>query len=277
MLLAQSSEPRSQWRYRGGFSPPSLFSRDGHLDEYCSAEATPASTDQQAEPSPTSSAQSIKQFSKTSKITISWRHQKPRSPTRCSPGVCERGRRSRAVFYFEELTDETRAVMLREFEAEQREENPYRSNRLSDAGLEVFPGAMRNAIVTGNEESLEDELIEPDFWWEWETYERGGVTHERQINFEAAARSLAITEFNTWYVRGLAKRLIDEGLESCEVYRAEDARERYGGCPLDEGSLLSLEEVYDGHRARYWPWPGNPDALSIPAHPNCHYTIRRTS
>ena len=24
---------RLQWRFRGGFSPPSLFSRDGHLDE----------------------------------------------------------------------------------------------------------------------------------------------------------------------------------------------------------------------------------------------------
>ena len=33
-------EPRLQWRYRGGFSPPSLFSRDGHLDEQSQAEAS---------------------------------------------------------------------------------------------------------------------------------------------------------------------------------------------------------------------------------------------
>ena len=36
-LLTRSSEPRLQWRYRVGISPTSLFSRDGHLDEYCCA------------------------------------------------------------------------------------------------------------------------------------------------------------------------------------------------------------------------------------------------
>jgi len=35
VLLTRLSEPRLQWRYRVGISPTSLFSRDGHLDEYC--------------------------------------------------------------------------------------------------------------------------------------------------------------------------------------------------------------------------------------------------
>ena len=30
-----SSKPRLQWRYRGGFSPPSLFSLGGHLNGQC--------------------------------------------------------------------------------------------------------------------------------------------------------------------------------------------------------------------------------------------------
>ena len=179
------------------------------------------------------------------------------------------------MFDFEELTEETRAAMLQEFETEECGGSPYRSPRLSEEGLAVFPEAMRNAITAGNEESLEDELLEPDYWRESETYRRAGVLKERRINFGAAARSLANSEFSTWYVRGLTRRLIDEGLDTCQVYRAEEAGEPYRDCPLEEGALLGVQEVYDGHRAHYWPTPGNPDALSVPAHPNCHLTIRR--
>jgi len=185
------------------------------------------------------------------------------------------GRRPGAVYYFEELTDETRASMLREFGAEERRANPYRSPRLTEEGVAAFPDAMRSAIVDGDEESLEYELLDPDFWEAWETYRRNGFLRNRRVNFAAAAKSLSRTEFNTWYVRGLAKRLIDEGLEHCQIYRAEDARDTSRGCPLSEGELLSLQEVYHGHRAHYWPTPGNPDALSVPAHTNCCYTIRR--
>ncbi|MDE2892169.1 MAG: hypothetical protein OXN86_06695 [Chloroflexota bacterium] len=166
------------------------------------------------------------------------------------------------MFDFEELTDEVRSAMLQEFEAEENGGEPYRSTLLTEEGIEAFPVAMRKAIASGNEEALKDELSQPEYW--------------ERFNFESDARRLAVTEFNTWYVRGLSRRLLDEGLETCEIYRAADAQGPSSGeCPLYEGALLSLQEVYDGHRARYWPWPGDPDALSVPAHPNCLYTIRR--
>lgn len=168
------------------------------------------------------------------------------------------------MFRYEELNDETRAVMLSEFEAEENGGEPYRSNRLTEEGLEAFPDAMRNAIKSGNEESLEDELADPEYW--------------ERFDFESDARRLAKTEFNTWYVRGLSKRLMDEGLETCEVYRAADTQGRSSGeCPLYEGALLSLQDVYDGHRANYWFCSDNPNAIQVPAHPNCPYTIRRPS
>jgi hypothetical protein len=168
------------------------------------------------------------------------------------------------VFRFEELNDETRAVMLPEFEDEDHGGDPYRSNLLTEEGLDAFPDAMRNAITSGNEESLERELGEPEYW--------------ERFNFESDARRLAKTEFNTWYVRGLARRFLDEGIETCEVYRAADAQGSSSGeCPLYEGALLSVQDVYDGHRANYWFCPENPKAVSVPAHPNCPYTIRRPS
>ena len=165
--------------------------------------------------------------------------------------------------------------MLQEFEAEERSGSPYRSKRLSEDGRTAFPRAMRNAIKAGNEESLEDELLEPDFWEDWETYERSGVLSERRINFGAAARSLAISEFNTCYVRGLARRLLDQGHETCQIYRAEDAFKPRWECLAHDGQISNVQEIYDGHRARYWPEPGNRDVLSIPSGTNCHHTIRR--
>jgi hypothetical protein len=96
----------------------------------------------------------------------------------------------------------------------------------------------------------------------------------RKVPFDAA-RQLAITEFGTFYVRGLARRLLDEGDTHCQVYRAAPAREPRGECGHLEEHVLPLELIYSGHRAHYWPPPGNANVLSIPVGPNCHHSIRR--
>jgi hypothetical protein len=92
---------------------------------------------------------------------------------------------------------------------------------------------------------------------------------------QAAAERLAVTEFNTWYVRGLAKRLLDEGVTQCQVYRAALPKWEPADCTKHEGQAYPVKDVYDGHRAKYWPEPRNPNAFSIPAGPSCHHTIRR--
>lgn len=179
------------------------------------------------------------------------------------------------MFAFEELTEETRQVMLQECESEQSQEVHYMSPRLSAEGSRVYPDLMREAIVLGNEESLEQALLRPEYWVQTEMYQRSGRYQERRVNFQTAAKTFAITEFNTWYVRGLARLLLNEGIETCEVYRAEAVQEPRGECLQHEGVLYRIQDIYDGHRARYWPLPGIPNALSIPVGPNCHHTIRR--
>ena len=179
------------------------------------------------------------------------------------------------MYLFEELNEDTRRAMLQEFEAEEDRGDPYRSPRLSAAGRVAFPDITRDAISNGDENSLAMGLARQDYWNPTETYTRSGNTHTRQVNYANAAKTLAVTEFNTWYVRGLARRLLDEGVSTCEVYRAELAWEPRTECLQHEGATYSVQEIYDGHRARYWPGPGNPDALSIPVGPNCHHTIRR--
>lgn len=177
------------------------------------------------------------------------------------------------MFQFEELDETTRRFMLEEFKAEESG-TPYRSPSLSPRGVQAFPTLMEEAIRSGNEQTLSRALANPSYWNPDEPYPRA-KTGKRKMKPDKAAERLAITEFNIWYVRGLAKRLLEEGEHSCQVYRAAPAEEPRGECLQHDGKTYPLQDIYDGHRARYWPKPGNPRALSIPVGPNCHHTIRR--
>jgi hypothetical protein len=170
---------------------------------------------------------------------------------------------------FDELDAATRQWMEQEFEAEEASGRPYRSKRLSEEGLRLFSGLMRQAIRDGNESSLFANLVDPSFWL---ARDRGGKT----TNVRAAAESLALTEFNTWYVRGFARRLMEEGEEECQIYRAGiPLGTANPECTQHEGRVYAVTDIYAGHRARYWPEPGNRTALSIPLGPSCHHTVRR--
>ncbi len=163
---------------------------------------------------------------------------------------------------FEELDAETRKWMLIEFEAEESSK-PFRPRTLDHTGLAKFAEIMRKAIQTGDIQSLEGDLS---------PY----VVHS-PVN---AAHRLAHSEFTTWYTRGFARRLIAEGVEQCEVYRGEGARQPRCACSRLEGSVVSVKAVYAGHRVPYHHnecktsnYDGPP--ITIPNGPLCHHTIRR--
>lgn len=175
---------------------------------------------------------------------------------------------------FEELDQQTRKYMLLRYEAEANGTSPFRSAALSSLGLKAFPDLIRRAIETGTEIDLIADLQLTEFWNENESYERNGKMHQRRINPRQAAERLGLTEFNTWYVAGLAHRLVQEGQTHCQVYRAQEPKWEHATCSTHEGQTYSLTDIIMGHRATYWPPPGR-EALSIPAGPGCHHTIRR--
>jgi len=171
------------------------------------------------------------------------------------------------MFNFEELDSTTRQYMLSEFHAEEASGNPYRSSLLSPTGLTAFPKAMEEALLHGNEGTLANALSDSVYW---HPFDQSG----KRVNPASAAERLALTEFNTWYVRGLARRLMEEDVQYCEVYRAAPAWKPRQECLEHEGATYAVREIYEGHRARYWP-QGDPKVLSIPAGPYCHHSIRR--
>lgn len=180
---------------------------------------------------------------------------------------------------FTDLDLTTRDWMLRRFEAEESGGNPYRSEVLSPLGLAHWPDVMRQAITDpdGSEVTLAAALNRADYWQAIETYVRNGMAHQRRVNPAQASERLAITEFNTWYVAGLAARLQGEDVTHCRVYRAGIPKWQPAGCSVHEGQIYLVAEIIAGHRIGYWPPPGVPDRLSIPAGPGCHHTIERVS
>ena len=176
---------------------------------------------------------------------------------------------------FEELDETTRRYMLAEFETEEATKRRYRSDKLSAKGLSAFPDLVRAAILQGDETSLTASLSDRRFWRELEMTVARGVPSFRRYSIPNAAEGLGLTEFNTWYVRGLARRLMEEGQTQCQVYHAAPGRADRGSCVTHEDQKVALSEVYGGHRAHYWPKPGDPQAFSIPAHTFCYHTIRR--
>ena len=177
--------------------------------------------------------------------------------------------------HYAELDEKTRASMLSEFDAEQAGGNPYRSKALSAHGQEMYPPLMRDAIRNGTEVSLAAALADASLWEPIETYVRDGVSLQRTRDIPASSERFATTEFSTWYVRGFARRLMNEGVAQCQVCRGAQPKREPSDCPKHEGLILDVKTVYSNHRARYWPEPGNKEALSIPLAPGCHHVIKR--
>ncbi len=171
------------------------------------------------------------------------------------------------MYNLEDLDQDTRRYMLEVFDKEESGGNPYRSKSLTLTGQKHFYGLMKNAILDGNETTLAQSLNYKQFW-------KHADLRGRKINILLSSKKLASVEFNTWYVRGLSRRLINDKEEYCEIYSAEPAYVPRGDCAACNGSIIKVRDVYFGHRAKYWP-KSNPSAFSIPTGPDCHYTIRR--
>jgi hypothetical protein len=178
--------------------------------------------------------------------------------------------------YLPDLDSTTREYMLREFDSEQGG-SPFLPLVLSAHGRILWPTMMRNAIEFGDDDTLINDLLGMPAVFKYEqTYTRQGVTRTRKINPRQAAEQLGTNEFNTWYVRGLAARFIAEGISDVMIYRAAEPKWAVAGCTQHEGSIVPVQEVYDGHRARYWP-AEDPNAFSIPFQPGCHHSIGRVA
>ncbi len=94
--------------------------------------------------------------------------------------------------------------------------------------------------------------------------------HMLTINVPDATVKLCYTEFSTAYTMAVAGLALEQGIATCEVYRAGDAAKPRASCVHLEGPGVSCRAILEGHR-RYH----DPSAeIVIPAGAHCHHSIR---
>ena len=62
-------------------------------------------------------------------------------------------------------------------------------------------------------------MLSKDSFWKSSIDRRtkSGRTTSVRVSPQNAANRLALTEFNTWYIHGFARRLMEEGEEKCQA------------------------------------------------------------
>jgi hypothetical protein len=119
------------------------------------------------------------------------------------------------MFLFENLDETTRRYMVIEVEQAIKASQLHLSQRLTAHGREHYPVLLREAVQTGNEDSLASALQQQQCFKEHEPYGTG----IRRVPANAAF-TFAEGQFNAFYMRGVCHRAIQEGC-LVEVYRAK--------------------------------------------------------
>jgi hypothetical protein len=172
---------------------------------------------------------------------------------------------------YEDLDNETRVFMLEEIEMDVRTEKVYRSSYLTQSGQGDFPDLMLAAAKGGSDDTLASSLKGK---FNHTTTRRkpkgfGYYTAAVPVN---AAEVLAESEFNRYFVRGLCRRAITNGIERLQVFRAKavahprpESEAKIGLSVLPEVVLIDVRKSQEF---------GVDTALGIPPGPGSGITLR---
>ena len=175
------------------------------------------------------------------------------------------------ALYLENLDDRTRQLMLSEMEYDISNNSFHISPFLSGQGQRDYANLLREAIESGNDETLAQDLR----------------THRRLIRTlprrkpkggyaiaatpENAAEVLSESEFNRYYIRALARRAIEDGIAELVVYRAKQVNSPRPESEALVETTISPEDLLEDLRSH----PGDePPALGVPSGPNSGLSVR---
>src|SRR5215212_5070983 len=122
------------------------------------------------------------------------------------------------TLHFPDLDDSTRHFMLDELEADVARRCLYLSPFLTEVGRAAYVRALRAAIRDGTEETVAAELRLPGCMETPEGWKQGSLVRELP---STAPDALAEAEFHRFYVRGLCRRALAEGVRPLVLYRAK--------------------------------------------------------
>ncbi|QIK54463.1 hypothetical protein G7051_08965 [Dysgonomonas sp. HDW5B] len=141
-------------------------------------------------------------------------------------------------FNFLDLTDDVRQLMVEEINNDIAEEKLYISERLNEAGKEVYPNFLLETAIQGNEELLTS-LLESDEYFN-STYLRQNKPVKMPSN---AASLLAQSEFNRFYIRAVCRASINQNISEVEIYRARESSWARAGSEDQIGEKILAEDL----------------------------------
>jgi hypothetical protein len=168
------------------------------------------------------------------------------------------------------LDERTRTYMLEELEYDVKNGKLYLSPRLSEQGRKDYEDLLRHAIRDGGTDTtLADDLRSSGRLRASEEREKrgGGVIIARVP--VTAPETLAEGEFNRFYIRGLCRRALEDGIPELVVYRAKEVTNPRPESQEKIGTRISAEDLLEDLRAH----TGVDTALGLPG-PNSGLSVR---
>lgn len=172
--------------------------------------------------------------------------------------------------YLINLDEQTRELMLAELDYDEERNQLHISPYLSNQGVHDYPVLLRGALAEGDPDSLADALSQQ------RRIARTG--HRRKVAGgysivtipENAAEMLANDTFNHYYIRAVARRALDEGLDEVIVYRARPVTEPRPESEQLVETAVDAAALLDDLRRHTGPDRGE---LGVPAGPNSGISV----
>lgn len=169
--------------------------------------------------------------------------------------------------YLVDLSPEVRRYMVEEMQMDLAAGKLYISARLNDFGVKSYPSHLETALRTGTDGSFAASLI-GCFHERVERRTPSGGTTTARVPANAH-ETLAEGEMNRFFIRGLCRLAIDEGLQ-LEVYRAKDAANPRPESTAKVGATVDPKALLSDLRDNI----GVDTVLGLPAGPNSGLSIR---
>src|SRR6185503_427887 len=175
------------------------------------------------------------------------------------------------ALYYENLDDRTRQLMLEEMDYDIAHNQLHISPLLSGQGERDYPSLLREAIQSGSDETLAENL---------RVHRRLSKALPRRkpkggygiaSTPDNAADMLAEGEFNRYYIRALARRALEDGIQELVVYRARPVQSPRPESEARVETALPAQELLEERRSH----PGDErHRLGVPSGPNSGLSVR---
>lgn len=168
------------------------------------------------------------------------------------------------------LDERTRRLMLEEMKYDIDRNQLQISPVLSGQGQRDYPNLLREAIESGNEESLADSLKAH------RRIQRSAVRRKPKGGYAistvaaTAAETLAENEFNRYYLRALCRRAMEDGVSELVIYRARAVREPRPQSEALIETTIAPEPLLEDLRSH----TGENTELGVPGGPNSGISVR---